>query len=128
MAESPCNLLLALVTQPQNSNEWKIYVSTDLSNMSLEDLKQLEKDVAKAIKTFEARKKAEAMAAAEAAAKEHGFSLGDLTGGGKTKSVSVPKYQHPENPELTWTGRGRKPKWFEEALKSGKPENDLLIA
>ncbi|SIS72199.1 DNA-binding protein H-NS [Roseivivax lentus] len=103
-------------------------MSVDLSKMSLEDLKQLEKDVAKAIKSFEARKKAEAMAAAEAAAKEFGFSLNELSGGTNAKTVSVPKYQHPENPELTWTGRGRKPKWFEEALKAGKSEQDLLIA
>jgi len=25
------------------------------------------------------------------------------------------KFQHPDNPTLTWSGRGRKPKWLSEA-------------
>jgi DNA-binding protein H-NS len=28
------------------------------------------------------------------------------------------KYRHPENPELTWTGRGKEPKWLIEARES----------
>lgn len=27
------------------------------------------------------------------------------------------KYQHPENPELKWSGRGKTPKWLEEAFE-----------
>ncbi|MCJ1900192.1 MULTISPECIES: hypothetical protein [Paracoccus] len=50
----------------------------DLNALSLAELKQLEKNVAKAIASFEDRRKAEAPAAAEAVAKEHGFSLSDL--------------------------------------------------
>lgn len=37
------------------------------------------------------------------------------------------KYRHPENPELKWTGRGRQPKWLEEALEE-YDESDLLAA
>ena len=98
-----------------------------LDDMSLEELKALEKNVAKAIKSFEARKKKQALAAAEAALREHGFTLADVTGNTSAKSVSAPKYQHPENPDLTWTGRGRKPNWFVEALESGKAAEDMLI-
>lgn len=29
--------------------------------------------------------------------------------------------------ELTWSGRGRKPKWVAEALDRGKQLDDLLI-
>ena len=50
----------------------------DLNALSLAELKQLEKNLAKAIASFEDRRKAEARAAAEAVAKEHGFSLGEL--------------------------------------------------
>ncbi|WP_240540480.1 hypothetical protein [Paracoccus sp. pheM1] len=49
----------------------------DLHALSLAELKQLEKNVAKAIASFEDRRKAEARAA-EAVAKQHGFSLSDL--------------------------------------------------
>ncbi|MFW2590249.1 H-NS family nucleoid-associated regulatory protein [Sagittula sp. SSi028] len=97
----------------------------DLENMSLDELKQLEKDVSKAIKSFETRRKAEARAAAEAVARDMGFSLAELTEGAKTKGA--PKYQHPENPELTWTGRGRQPKWFIEAIENGKTADELAV-
>src|SRR3954467_6140397 len=38
-----------------------------------------------------------------------------------------PKYHNPDNPEETWAGRGRKPKWVEERLESGSSLDDLLI-
>lgn len=101
----------------------------DWHDLTLEELKTLEKDVAKAIKSYEARNFKEARAAAEAAARDFGFSLADLVGGApvSAKSVTPPKYRHPENPALTWSGRGRKPKWFTEALANGTAEDDLLI-
>lgn len=101
----------------------------DLTSLSMDELKQLKKDVTKAIDNFEARRMAEAQAAMEVVAKEHGFSLADIVGGAKGgKSVSVPKYQHPENPALTWSGRGRRPAWFIEAIEAGTSEEDLLIS
>jgi len=104
----------------------------NLSDLSLAELKALQKEVAKAIKGFEAQKLKEARAAASAAAKEMGFSLEELMDGtakGKTKKSIVPaKYRHPENPALTWSGRGRKPIWFKEALETGTTPEDLEIA
>jgi len=104
-------------------------MSIDLEKMSLEELKQLQKDVDKAIKGFEERKRAEAQARLDAVAKEMGFSLNDLMGGKgkKSKSTLPPKYMHPEDPTLTWTGRGRKPKWLTEALDAGKSLEDFEI-
>lgn len=101
----------------------------DLNAMSLSELRQLQKDVDKAIQSFEGRKKAEARAALEAKAKEFGFSLADLAGGagGRKRTPGVAKYRHPENPEVTWTGRGRKPKWIVDHISMGKPIEDLEI-
>ncbi len=100
----------------------------DLENLSLKELKQLHKDVGKAIDTFETRQRAEALAAVEAKAKEMGFSLSDLLGSGaKKKSISVPKYQHPDNPALTWSGRGRQPDWIKEAEAAGTSRETFLI-
>lgn len=102
----------------------------NLDKMSLEELKTLEKDVAKAISSFEKRQRDEAMAALEATAKAHGYKLGELvTGGRKTgKTVVAPKYRHPETPTLTWSGRGRRPKWFDAALANGMSPDELLVA
>ncbi len=104
----------------------------NLDTLSLSDLKQLQKDVAKAIITFEERKKADAREKVEAVAREMGFSLDELLGmpvnakGGR-KSVNEAKYRHPENRSLTWSGRGRKPKWFIDAVEGGAAHESLLI-
>lgn len=101
----------------------------DLEALSLPELKKMQKDTAKAISTFEARQKAEARTKVEAVAREMGYSLAELVGN-ETKSSRAPaaaKYRHPENPALTWSGRGRKPQWFVEALEAGKTAGDLEI-
>ncbi|MGI3213291.1 H-NS family nucleoid-associated regulatory protein [Roseovarius tibetensis] len=96
--------------------------------MSLEELKKLKKDVAKAIETYEARHLSEARAKLEAQAKELGYSLDDVVGASKTGSAKrLPKYRHPEDATLTWTGMGRKPKWFIDALEAGMSKEDLKI-
>ena len=40
---------------------------------------------------------------------------------------TAPKYANPQDPTMTWTGRGRKPRWVQESLESGKELDDLLI-
>ena len=104
----------------------------DLDTLSLDELKALRKDIDKAIANYEKRKRQEALAAAEAAASASGYSLSELLGdvkAGKGKgAVNPPKYRHPENPELTWTGKGRQPSWIKDAVDAGKPLDDFLIA
>ncbi len=77
--------------------------ATDLNTFSLQDLKALQKDVEKAIKTFEEGQRNEALAAAEAAAREKGFSLNELmdTAAKPAKKSAPPKYRHPDSPALT---------------------------
>lgn len=40
--------------------------------------------------------------------------------------MSEVKYRHPLDQSLTWSGRGRAPKWYEHALENGFVEADLL--
>ena len=75
-------------------------MSIDLSSLWLEDLKQLEEDVSKAIKSYEARRMNEARAAAEAAARKLGYALDEVVSV-SVKTKGRAKYQHPENPALT---------------------------
>lgn len=101
----------------------------DLNELSLKDLKQLQKEVEKAISGFGDRQKVEARAKLEEQARSMGFSLAELVGV-EVKKTRVPaqaKYQHPENPALTWSGRGRKPQWFADALAAGKTPEDLMV-
>ncbi|MDX5400915.1 MAG: H-NS histone family protein [Rhodobacterales bacterium] len=102
----------------------------DIDNLSLAELKVLQKKVAKAIEGYEERQKTQALAALEAKAREMGFSLSELTGApqGKGKrKPAAPKYRHPEDPSVTWTGKGRQPAWFKSAVTSGVSPDDLLV-
>jgi len=101
----------------------------ELHDMSLDDLKQLQKAVVHAIETFRDRQRDEARAALEAKAREMGFTLSEVVSPTKRKrgNLSPPKYRNPENPEITWTGRGRRPRWIDSALKSGRKLEEFLI-
>jgi DNA-binding protein H-NS len=105
-------------------------MSVDLNNMSLKDLKELQAKITKAISTFEDRRRKEALAEIEEVARAKGFSLSELTGGAtspKKRAPATPKYANPADKSDTWSGRGRKPRWVEAALKSGKSLADLAI-
>ncbi|MDO5642626.1 MAG: H-NS histone family protein [Paracoccus sp. (in: a-proteobacteria)] len=102
----------------------------NLDNMSLKELRDLRGKVDRAISSFEERKRREAIAALEEAAREHGFSLNELTGGKTTRrsvGAAAPKYANPADKSQTWTGRGRRPQWVLSALESGKSMDDLEI-
>ncbi|WP_343080459.1 H-NS histone family protein [Ostreiculturibacter nitratireducens] len=102
----------------------------DLDGMSLKELKELSAKVQKAIVSFEERKKKEALAQIEEKARQLGFTLSELTGDVKPRrkrAAVAPKYANPKDPSNTWTGRGRRPRWVEEALQSGKTLDDLKI-
>ena len=101
----------------------------DLEALSLSELKKMQKDVAKAITTFEDRQKAEARAKVEAFARDLGYSLAELvsTETKTARAPAPPKYRHPKNSGLTWSGRGRKPQWFVDVLAAGKTADDMAI-
>ncbi|MDO5528422.1 MAG: H-NS histone family protein [Paracoccus sp. (in: a-proteobacteria)] len=101
----------------------------NLENMSLKELRALRSKVEKTIESFEDRRRNDAMAAVEQAAREHGFSLNELTGSkkGRKASRSAAKYAHPQDASQTWSGRGRRPGWVTEHLESGKSLQDLAI-
>ena len=101
----------------------------NLEAMSLKELRQLQKDLTKAISTYEDRHKAQARTKLEAIAKEMGYSLADLIGdeGKTTRTPAVTRYRHPDNAALTWSGRGRKPQWFADHINGGKDPRELAV-
>lgn len=102
----------------------------NIDALDLKELKELQTQVARAIASYESRKRKEAVAALEESARQHGFNLSDLVeslGTVRKRKPANAKYANPANPSETWTGRGRKPRWIEAALASGKSIDDLLI-
>lgn len=108
----------------------------DLKSMNRRELEKLKADVEKALEKLAEKDKKAAIAAAEKAAAAHGFSLAEITGEGsiiprkaKTgpKKPSVPKYRNPQDPDQTWTGKGRQPDWFKAAIVAGTTPDSMEI-
>ena len=104
-------------------------MNIDLNSLSLKELKDLQSAVNKAVSGFDDRKRKAALSQVEEAARALGFTLSELTGTAvpRKRSPAVPKYVNPADASDTWSGRGRKPRWFVAALKSGKTAEQLAI-
>lgn len=93
-------------------------------------LKELVSAANNLIEARQSEEKKEAMDQIKRLAAEHGLQVDVKTEGGKaskSRTPLPPKFSNPDNAQQTWSGRGARPKWFKEALASGKSEDDLLI-
>ena len=100
----------------------------DLDKLNAEELRTLERDIEKAIRKREIDNLKKAREAAEAAAKEYGLSLRDVAGSKAprgSKEQPGARYRNPDDPAQTWSGRGRQPQWFKDAVAGGRTREDL---
>lgn len=114
-------------------------MSISVNDMSRRELEKLKKQIDTQLSHVTAQDKRKALSAAKKAAGSLGFTLGELIdapapmakkskkSSSMPKKPSIPKYAHPENPAMTWTGKGRQPVWFKEAVEAGKPAEAMLI-
>lgn len=107
-------------------------MTLNLNEMPKKELEKLAVQVEKALKSAEATEKKMALEAAKKAAAEFGYSLAEITQGtmrdpGKPKSKRPPKYFNPKDKSQTWSGAGRQPFWFKEALKAGTDPSKLEL-
>lgn len=106
--------------------------NANIESLTIEQLIELKKQIE--IKIIEKQKQQKQRLIEEFTerAEKLGLSIEDLVSAQNNKRKPSakklpPKFQHPENPELTWTGRGRKPLWIEEAFKHGLSLEQLKI-
>jgi len=114
-------------------------MKVDLFGLSKQDLLDLKQDVITQIFLRDQEDKKTALDAAEKIAAKYGYSLDELvqiysgnssdsrSRNQKPKSKAEPKYRCLHDPKQTWSGRGRKPAWFEAALTQGSKPEDMLI-
>ena len=105
----------------------------DLESMSRLDLIKLCADLDRAISTAGERDRRKALQAAENAVREHGFTLAEIAqraskggrGAKPARSNRPAHFRNADNPEQTWSERGRRPHWIHEAEAAGHSLDDM---
>jgi DNA-binding protein H-NS len=108
----------------------------DISKLSLPELLELQSKLPAEIESRKLVEKEKIIDQLAEMARDKGYSLEELLSrprkSGTTKKSFgtkkvAPKYRHPDNKDMTWTGRGRKPAWVVEWLAKGNPLAALAI-
>ena len=90
-----------------------------LEKLTVKELIDMKRRVEVMIVVKQDRERIDVREKIQAMAKEHGFEVSELfTGrgkGGRGKSAGLVKYRNPDDHTQTWSGRGRKPNWMNEA-------------
>ena len=94
-----------------------------------DELDRLEKSVQRERKRREKTRVEDAQKEIRLVAAKYGMKLEDVLGGsnGKSRGKVAPKFRHPEDPEKTWTGRGRTPRWVQDWEHRGGSREELRI-
>ena len=97
--------------------------------MDYVELLKLKEQLDAEIKHRESEEKLKARKQILDLAKTYGLELSDLLskGGTAVRKPAEAKYRHPDDANVTWSGRGRKPHWVEKWLAEGKSLEDLAI-
>ncbi|MBS0575349.1 MAG: H-NS histone family protein [Proteobacteria bacterium] len=120
-------------------------MSIDIEKLSAKELKSLISLASQRKKKLDKRKPAAGVRRQILAiAKKGGYTIAELFGtGGKAESAAkpvkraarkakgpskvAPKYRNPADPNQTWAGRGKPPKWMAVELANGKTREDFAI-
>jgi DNA-binding protein H-NS len=112
-------------------------MTVNLETLSPKELQALIESAHSQMQAAQAGVVADVKAKIEALLSKNGLTLADVypsqrggvaAKGGKKGSVA-PKFRNPANAEQTWSGRGKRPLWFVDALRRrGVTADDLLIS
>lgn len=100
--------------------------SDQLKGMSVEALENLIANAQDLMEEYEKNRKQEVIREIKALAASANLDI-DIKEEEppKTKGKGFMKYRNPEDPKQTWTGRGKRPKWLNDALAAGKNLDDF---
>ena len=96
----------------------------DLSNLNIDQLADLVGKAQSEMASREKRRRQDLRGELERRVKAEGYRLPDLfpelgnaAEGGTRRRKMPAKFRNPQNPEETWTGIGRSPKWVQAILE-----------
>ena len=100
----------------------------NLHDLSIQELQALSRDIEGELKRRGDEERKKVLAQMKELAASVDMTLEDVIAYSSTKKTKgEPKYQNPENPRQTWTGRGKRPSWIKAALEQGKSLDELRI-
>ena len=107
-----------------------------IDNLTCEELSQLRDNIESTIARRRADRKVNLRKEIAQLASDAGFSLQELVPLGRTNGIRradarrgpiAPKYRNPKDPDQTWAGRGRQPRWLMAELGKGRKLESFLI-
>ena len=105
----------------------------DISNLSVEELKKLQVEAEVLIASKKDQAVEDAYNQILAIAENVGLSIDQILELGATKRKKTtrksvePRYRSKANPNDTWTGRGKQPRWLVAELEKGAKLESFLI-
>lgn len=103
--------------------------NVDISSLSVAELEQLKGSIDSAITNRRQTELKELHQQIIDMVEDAGFTLDEVLKEGATKKrIIKPKYRNPDDPDQTWSGRGRKPGWVQDIIAAGGNMDDYLIA
>lgn len=99
--------------------------SIDLNNLSVPELQDLAKAIESELERRQSESKRVVLNQIKELAQSIGMTVDEVIGMDKKKhkrSAALPStmYVNPENPQQTWSGRGRRPNWARDILDRGE--------
>lgn len=88
---------------------------SDYASMPYEQLKSLHRELGSLL----AERRKDELEQLKAKLSELGFTPDDLAAK-KVRRIVAKKYQDPDNPENTYSGKGPRPQWLKDALDAGR--------
>lgn len=110
-----------------------VNIVPDISNLSVEELKKLQVEAEALIASKKDQAIEDAYNQISAIAENVGLSIDQILEFGATKRKKTtrksvePRYRSKANPEDTWTGRGKQPRWLVAELEKGAKLESFLI-
>ena len=117
--------------RPRLSKEIKSVEDIDLKALTVDDLLELRDRVTSALSSRVEAERRDLESRLARLNRTHGPDSFRVAKGGRViggRATVAPKYRNPDNPQETWSGRGRKPRWMTAAIKAGKKLRDFRIA
>lgn len=99
--------------------------------MSVRELVELQGKLSNALDSVKSRRITEVRTQIEDLLASEGFTFDEVFGhgkGGKKFPNNPPKYRNPDNPEQSWSGKGKRPNWLTEKINAGADKEDFRIA